>query len=105
AAVESGQSAAFVTEGDPLLYSTFVHIYGELLEAHPDVSIEIVPGVSSATAGAASAAIPLVDGEQRFALVPATGDVMHALATFDSIVVLKVSAALDAVMKALRVTG
>lgn len=105
ASVKAGQSAAIVTEGDPLLYSTFVHVYGELLRAHPDVPVEIVPGVSSATAGAAAAAIPLVDGDERLGVVPATGEVMHALATFDSVVILKISAALETVLKALKVTG
>jgi precorrin-2/cobalt-factor-2 C20-methyltransferase len=105
AVVGSGQTAALVTEGDPLLYSTFVHVYGELLRAHPDVPVEIVPGVSSATAGAAAAAIPLVDGNERLGIVPATGEVMHALATLDAVVILKVSAALETVLKALKVTS
>jgi precorrin-2/cobalt-factor-2 C20-methyltransferase len=104
-AVEQGQTAAFVTEGDPLLYSTFVHVYGELLREHPDVPVEIVPGVSSVTAGAAAAGVPLADDGFRVAIVPATGEVMHALATFETVVVLKVSMALDAVLKALNVTG
>jgi precorrin-2/cobalt-factor-2 C20-methyltransferase len=103
--VESGQDAAFVTEGDPLLYSTFVHIYWELLREHPDVPIEIVPGVSSVTAGAAALALPLADERERVAIVPATGEVMHAVATFDTVVILKVSMAVDAVLKALDVTG
>jgi len=103
--VREGQSAAFVTEGDPLLYSTFMHVYGELLHGHPDVPVEIVPGVSSVTAGAAVAGIPLADDKLRLGVVPATGEVMHALATFDSVVILKVSAALETVLKALDVTG
>jgi len=105
AALAGDRSAAFVTEGDPLLYSTFVHIYGELLREHPQVAIEIVPGVSSVTAGAAAVRLPLADERQRVAVVPASGEVMHALATFDSVVVLKVSMALDAVLKALHATS
>lgn len=103
--VEAGQTAAFVTEGDPLLYSTFVHVYYELLRDHPDIPIEIVPGVSSVTAAAAAVRLPLADERQRVAVVPATGEVMHAAATFDTVVILKVSMAVDAVLKALNVTG
>jgi len=105
AALEKGQDAAFVTEGDPLLYSTFVHVYGELLREHPDLSIDIVPGVSSITAGAAALRLPLADERERVAVVPATGEVMHAVATFDTVVILKVSMAVDVVLKALDVTG
>jgi len=103
--LSSGQSAAFVTEGDPLLYSTFVHVYTELLRAHPEAQVEIVPGVSSVTVGAAAAGRPLADDRARVGIVPATGEVMHALATFDSVVVLKVSADVEGVLKALKVTG
>jgi len=103
--VGGGQDAAFVTEGDPMLYSTFLHVYGQLLANHPEVHVEIVPGVSSVTAGAAAAHIALADERRRVAVVPATGEVMHAVATFDTVVILKVSAAVDAVLKALNVTG
>jgi precorrin-2/cobalt-factor-2 C20-methyltransferase len=105
AAVEQGQTAVFGTEGDPLLYSTFVHVYAELLRSHPNVLVEIVPGVSSATAGAAALGRPLADERQRVAIVPATGEVLHALATFDTVVILKVSMAVDVVLKALNTTG
>lgn len=104
-AVESGQSAAFVTEGDPLLYSTFIHLYRELQRSWPKLRVEIVPGVTSVTAAAAAAGLPLADERQRVAVVPASGEVMHALATFDAVVVIKISAALEVVLKALEVTG
>ena len=104
-AVSDGQSAAFVTEGDPLLYSTFIHLYRELSSGWPSVQVEIVPGVSSITAAAAVAGLPLADDRQRIAIVPAAGEVMHALATFDTVVVIKISMALEAVLKALDVTG
>jgi precorrin-2/cobalt-factor-2 C20-methyltransferase len=103
--LESGQNVAFVTEGDPLLYSTFVHVYSELMREYPDLPVEIVPGVSSVTVGAAAVHLPLVDERERLAIVPATGEVMHAVATFDTVVILKVSMAVDVVLKALDVTG
>ncbi len=41
---------AFVTLGDPNVYSTFGHLRRTLDAFHPDVEIEIVPGVSAMTA-------------------------------------------------------
>ncbi len=42
--------AAFVTLGDPNVYSTFGHLRRTLATFHPDVTIDIVPGVSAVTA-------------------------------------------------------
>jgi len=93
---------AFLTEGDPLLYSTFIGVLRELQDHHPHVSVSIVPGVSSPMAAAAAATWPLADDEQRLAILPA----MYALETlpdtlqrFDTVVLLKVSSALDRVLE------
>ena len=42
--------AAFVTLGDPNVYSTFGHLRRTLDTFHPDVDVEVVPGVSAMTA-------------------------------------------------------
>ena len=42
--------AAFVTLGDPNVYSTFGHLRRTLDAFHPDVAVEVVPGVSAMTA-------------------------------------------------------
>jgi precorrin-2/cobalt-factor-2 C20-methyltransferase len=41
---------AFVTLGDPNVYSTFGHLRRTLDAFHPDVEVELVPGVSAMTA-------------------------------------------------------
>ena len=43
-------TAAFVTLGDPNIYSTFGHLRRTLSAFHPEVSVEVVPGVSAVTA-------------------------------------------------------
>jgi len=43
-------TAAFVTLGDPNVYSTFGHLRRTLSAFHPDVDVEVVPGVSAVTA-------------------------------------------------------
>ena len=42
--------AAFVTLGDPNVYSTFGHLRRTLDAFHPDVDVEVVPGISAMTA-------------------------------------------------------
>ncbi|XVH31470.1 cobalt-factor II C(20)-methyltransferase [Haloferacaceae archaeon DSL9] len=44
------EDAAFVTLGDPNVYSTFGHLRRTLKAFHPDVEVETVPGVSAMTA-------------------------------------------------------
>ncbi|SDY34166.1 cobalt-factor II C(20)-methyltransferase [Halopenitus persicus] len=43
-------TAAFVTLGDPNVYSTFGHLRRTLDAFHPEVDLEVVPGVSAVTA-------------------------------------------------------
>jgi len=42
--------AAFVTLGDPNVYSTFGHLRRTIGVFHPDIELELVPGVSAVTA-------------------------------------------------------
>ncbi len=49
-----GGDAAFVTLGDPNVYSTFGHLRRTLSRFHPDVDVEVVPGVSATTAFASA---------------------------------------------------
>ena len=99
---------AFVTEGDPLLYSTFIGVFRELQDHHPQVRVSIVPGVASPMAAAAAAALPLADDEQRLAILPAMYAVEalpDTLRQFDTVVLLKVSSVLDAALACIECCG
>jgi len=103
-----GQDVVCVTMGDPLLYSTFSHLYRGVTDALPEVTVEIIPGVSSITACAAAAHIRLACEDERIAIVSATAelaDLETILDSFDCVVVLKVSAAPTRVLAALDKTG
>ena len=45
--LEKGNDVAFITEGDPMLYSTFAYVMDRVRSTHPEITVEIVPGVSS----------------------------------------------------------
>ena len=98
--VAGGQDVAFITIGDPLLYSTFLHLYRIIRQRHPDIEVELVPGISSINASAAVAAVPLGIGSERIAILPAPGDesqLRQTLADFDTIVIMKVHRVFDRV--------
>ncbi|TMT85898.1 cobalt-factor II C(20)-methyltransferase [Haloterrigena sp. H1] len=53
---------AFVTLGDPNVYSTFGHLRRTIDAFHPDVDLEIVPGVSAVTAFATAMGVEIEAG-------------------------------------------
>ncbi|MFC6718585.1 cobalt-factor II C(20)-methyltransferase [Natrialbaceae archaeon GCM10025810] len=53
---------AFVTLGDPNVYSTFGHLRRTIEAFHPDVETEIVPGVSAMTAFATALGVEIEAG-------------------------------------------
>ena len=100
-----GRDCALVTEGDPLLYGTFIYILSILQERHPEVSIEVVPGISSINAASARALLPLATGSERVATIPATYEdeaLRETLQTFDTVVLLKVNAVFDRILDVLE---
>jgi precorrin-2/cobalt-factor-2 C20-methyltransferase len=57
-----GGDVAFVTLGDPNVYSTFGHLRRTIDAFHPDVDLEIVPGVSAVTAFATALGVEIEAG-------------------------------------------
>ncbi|MFB6250825.1 MAG: cobalt-factor II C(20)-methyltransferase [Halobellus sp.] len=55
-------TVAFVTLGDPNVYSTFGHLRRTLSAFHADVDIEVVPGVSAVTAFTTALGIEIASG-------------------------------------------
>lgn len=103
----AGRQVAFLTEGDPTIHSTFLYILAEMPEG---AAVEIVPGVSALTAAAAQAGIPLVNGDQRLAVLPAVfeedeADLRAVLQTFDTVVFLKAHRQLDRLLPLLEELG
>ena len=87
-----GRSGAFVCEGDPSLYSTFLHLRRGLITAHPTVQIVVVPGVTSISASAALAGFPLAGWDERLLIAPAAHepDALEALlAVAETVALLK----------------
>lgn len=105
---EAGRSVAFITIGDPLFYSTFIYLLRILRERWPQIPIEIIPGISSINAAAAEALLPLVEGDEKMAVIPATAGIEHiitALAHFETVVLLKVKPLYPEIIELLRATG
>lgn len=68
-ALEAGRSAAFLTLGDPLTYSTYGYILRHLQAGWPHLDIHTVPGITSYQAAAAATNRPLVEGEESLMIM------------------------------------
>lgn len=97
--LRDGKDIAFITLGDPVLYSTFFHLYDAMLALDEHVDIEIVPGVSSINASGARARVSLALSGEKLAVLPATyiNDIGNVLDEFDAVVLMKVHSVLEEV--------
>lgn len=92
AILKTGRSAAFLTLGDPMTYSTFTYVLKELKTIEPSVEVEVVPGVTSFAAAAAATLTPLAEGDETLTVVGAsrtTKGLAGALAHSDNLVIMK----------------
>ncbi|MCM3268192.1 precorrin-2 C(20)-methyltransferase [Paenibacillus elgii] len=106
--LSQGKNVAFVTEGDPMLYSTYIHLMRLMKERHPEVEAVSIPGISSVLAAASRLGLPLADGDEQVAVVPATDDydaMRRAIETHDCVVFIKVAKVIDLMLTVLRDLG
>ena len=93
ALLEQGQKVAFVTLGDPGLYSTYTYLCRKVRQAGA-YQIVTIPGVASFAACAAEARLPLAEGDEKLAIIPTVKDlqaVRAALQNFENVVLMKIS--------------
>ena len=69
ACLDDGEDVACLCQGDPLFYGSFA---GLLTRLAPPYAVEIVPGVSSLTACAAAAGMPLAQRDDSLTVIPAS---------------------------------
>ena len=105
AALVDRQDVAVLCEGDPLFYGSFSYLLQRLGDRFPCV---VIPGINSVSAAGAAAATPLITGEQRLTVIPATaGDeaVRRALLGSESVAILKPGRHRPRLLELLRETG
>jgi precorrin-2/cobalt-factor-2 C20-methyltransferase len=71
---KKGESVAFITLGDPMFYSTFIYLCQNITTLFPEIKLEVIPGVTSLTACAASCLLPLAEQDEAVAIIPYTFD-------------------------------
>ena len=107
--LDAGEHVAFITLGDPNVYSTFHHLARLVVEERPDTTVETVPGIMAFQDLASRAGIVVLDGTERLQLVSAVdgpGPVEEALADDDAaVIVYKGGRHLPAIARRLEDSG
>ena len=90
-ALDRGEHVAFITLGDPNIYSTFSSVAEHVSASRPSVPIDTVAGIMAFQELASRSGTVVVDGNERLSLVTLLDDARHldeALADADQAVVL-----------------
>ncbi|WP_307816531.1 precorrin-2 C(20)-methyltransferase [Nocardioides limicola] len=103
--LDAGRDVAVLSEGDPLIYSSYQHMHKRLAHRY---QTETVPAVSSISASVAALGVPLTEADEVLTVLPGTlptEELAARLASTDSAVVLKLGRTFGSVREALARAG
>lgn len=90
AALNAGHDVVCLCEGDPFFYGSFMYLFARLSDRY---RVEVVPGVTSITACAARAGLPLAARNERLTVLPGPlpeDELRARIAGAESVVIMKV---------------
>ncbi|MFI7666866.1 precorrin-3B C(17)-methyltransferase [Nocardia sp. NPDC049526] len=101
----AGRSVALLAAGDPLFYSSYMHMHRRLADRF---EAEIIPGITSVSAASAALGTPLVEGEQVLTVLPGTmptDELTRRLRDTDAAAIMKLGRTYPGVRQALSDSG
>ncbi len=103
--LRAGRSVALLAEGDPLFYSSFMHMHKRLVDEFP---VEIIPGVTSPSASVAAVGLPWVEADETTTILPGTlprEELVRRLRDADAVAIMKLGRTFATVREALEIAG
>ena len=103
--LEQGRDVAFLCEGDPLFYGSYMHLHVRLAPRWP---AEVIPGITAMSGCWSQAGLPLVQGDDVLAVLPGTlpeTELARRLADSAASVIMKVGRNLPVIRRALATAG
>jgi precorrin-2 C20-methyltransferase/precorrin-3B C17-methyltransferase len=100
-----GRDVVLLAEGDPLFYSSYMHMHKRISGRYRS---EIVPGVTSVSAASAALAMPLVEGDDVLTVLPGTlgpDELTARLRGTGAVAVMKIGRSYPGVRAALKDAG
>jgi precorrin-2 C20-methyltransferase/precorrin-3B C17-methyltransferase len=101
----AGRDVVLLAEGDPLFYSSYMHMHKRISGRF---RTEIVPGVTSVSAASAALGLPLVEGDDVLTVLPGTlgpGELTDRLRGTGAAAVMKIGRSYPGVRAALKEAG
>ncbi|MDK2918631.1 MAG: precorrin-2/cobalt-factor-2 C20-methyltransferase [Candidatus Petromonas sp.] len=106
--IDRGYKVAFLTLGDPMVYSTYIYLFKRLVEKNID--IETIPGITSFCGIASKVGVPLAETGENIAIIPSVyslqdENIEEIVKDFDNIVFMKASGNIDKLIDLLEESG
>jgi precorrin-2 C20-methyltransferase/precorrin-3B C17-methyltransferase len=101
----AGRDVVLLAEGDPLFYSSYMHMHKRISGRFSAV---IVPGITSVSAASAALSMPLVEGNDVLTVLPGTlgaDELTRRLRGTDAAAIMKISRSFAGVRQALKESG
>lgn len=103
ALLDAGKQVAFITLGDPTVYSTYIYVHKRVLAR--GYAAELIPGVPSFCAVAAKLNTALCEGAERLLIVPASHETADSLEVPANKVFMKAGRGISELQKLLEERG
>jgi precorrin-2/cobalt-factor-2 C20-methyltransferase len=103
--LDAGRDVALLSEGDPLFYGSFMHLFMRLRSRYP---VTLVPGVTGMAGCWAAAAEPMTWGDDTLLVLPGTlplPDMIERLRSTDAAVIMKLGRNFAKVRTAVQEAG
>jgi precorrin-2 C20-methyltransferase / precorrin-3B C17-methyltransferase len=103
--LRAGRDVVLLAEGDPLFFSSYMHMHKRI---SPEFETHIVPGVTSVSAASAAIATPLVEGDDVLTVLPGTlppAELAERLRATNGAAIMKVSRHFAGIQDALKQAG
>ena len=100
-----GRDVVLLAEGDPLFYSSYMHMHKRISGRF---RTEVVPGITSVSAASAALAMPLVEGDDVLTVLPGTlgrEELARRLSGTEAAAIMKISRSYADVREALKESG
>ena len=105
AALDAGKDVICLCEGDPFFYGSFMYIFARLSGQY---DTEVVPGITSITACAARAGLPLAARNERLTVLPGPlpeDELRARISGAESVVIMKVGRHLNKIRNVIADLG
>ncbi|MDP5086835.1 MAG: precorrin-2 C(20)-methyltransferase [Yoonia sp.] len=104
-ALDAGHDVVCLCEGDPFFYGSFMYLFARLSDRY---RVEVVPGVTSVTACAARAGLPLAARNERLTVLPGPlpeDELRARIEGAESVVIMKVGRHLPKIRAVIETLG